>query len=162
MKTGSDKFRIHEGSYQLQILQKVADGTKYSNCKSEEISASWMQREIKFYWVGNWNCKMSENSIKSGNDLLLHPVFPTPVTWGYTWNSPFKAVLLLGDSEIAPVFFSSSSVRNLQSPLQWMLRGLTVGFSNSWVTWLLGGHIWFHVKWQNTGVGFLVCGMLPF
>lgn len=48
MKTGSNKFRIHEGSYLLQILQKVADATKHSDSKSEEISA-WMQKEIKLF-----------------------------------------------------------------------------------------------------------------
>lgn len=53
---------------------------------------------------------MSEKSIKPGNDLLVHPVFPIPIARGWLWlhmkQSPFKAILLLGDSEIAPVFFS--------------------------------------------------------
>lgn len=70
MRTGNDKFRIHEGSYLFQILQKIADATKYSDSKSEEI-LSW-----------KLELQMSEHSVKSekiGNDLLVHPVFPIPI-----------------------------------------------------------------------------------
>lgn len=48
MKTGSDKLRIHEGSYLLQILQKVGNA-EHSDSKSEDTPASWVQKEIKLY-----------------------------------------------------------------------------------------------------------------
>lgn len=46
MKSGSNKFRIHEGRYVLQILQKAIDTTIYRDSESDEMSIPWMQKEI--------------------------------------------------------------------------------------------------------------------
>lgn len=79
MKTGSNKSRIHEGSYLLQILQKVADATRYSDSESEQNMDAKGNKTLRGWKL---ELQMTENSIKSeeiGNDLLVHPVFPIPV-----------------------------------------------------------------------------------
>lgn len=150
-------------SQEVTSSEYMKGDTYFKYCRKLQIlQYTEIPKVIKYQCHGcKRKCNTSESEVGAANARKQHEDWGSgewlPCSWGLTHSccpmlamavhktqSPFKGILLLGDFEIGPVFFSSSSFFFCHNPL-----GFTKMLSNSWVTWLLGGYMQFHGKWQT-------------